>query len=219
MTSQYFNNFNNSGEQNLLEDLIVESIKIYGHSIYYCPRTLGAMDEIYGEDRLSSYDSAYEFDMYIKSYDSYEGDGSFLSKFNLQVRDSITLSVAKRTFENEIAVREGTSRPEEGDVIYSPMMKRLFIVKYVNTTPIFYQMGSLQMWDVSCDMFEYANERFNTGIDEIDAMERNYTTDGVDAAGFEDAMLDVFATNEEFQDAGNTVVDWSTSDPFSEGSI
>ena len=86
-SNHFFNNYNNSAEQDLIENLIVESISIYGHSVYYCPRTVVAKDEVYGEDTLSTYDSAYDFDVYIRSYDSYEGDGTFLSRFNLEIRD------------------------------------------------------------------------------------------------------------------------------------
>lgn len=221
MPSVYFDNFNNYGEQDLIESLVVESISIYGHTIYYLPRTLVAKDDIYGEDKLSVYNDIFEFDMYIKTFDSYEGDGQFLSKFNLEVRDSITFSVARRTFGNEIASqRPDIQRPREGDLIYSTMMKKLFVIKYVNQTAIFYQMGDLQIWDVACDVWEYSNERFNTGNAEIDAIEEQYTVANVfDDTEYENAMLDVYATNKEFQDEGQGIIDWTNVDPFSGGNV
>ena len=221
MPSVYFDNFNNYGEQDLIESLVVESISIYGHTIYYLPRTLVAKDDIYGEDKLSVYNDIFEFDMYIKTFDSYEGDGQFLSKFNLEVRDSITFSVARRTFGNEIASqRPDIQRPREGDLIYSTMMKKMFVIKYVNQTAIFYQMGDLQIWDVACDVWEYSNERFNTGNAEIDAIEEQYTVANVfDDTEYENAMLDVYATNKEFQDEGQGIIDWTNVDPFSGGNV
>lgn len=221
MPSVYFDNFNNYGEQDLIESLVVESISIYGHTIYYLPRTLVAKDDIYGEDKLSVYNDIFEFDMYIKTFDSYEGDGQFLSKFNLEVRDSITFSVARRTFGNEIASqRPDIQRPREGDLIYSTMMKKLFVIKYVNQTAIFYQMGDLQIWDVACDVWEYSNERFNTGNAEIDAIEEQYTVANVfNDTDYENAMLDVYATNKEFQDEGQGIIDWTNVDPFSGGNV
>lgn len=243
MTSSnfYFNNFTNSMEQDLIESLIVESISIYGHAVYYCPRTIIKKDELYGEDSLSVYDNAYNFDMYIKSYDAYEGDGTFLSKFNLEIRDQMTFVVARRTFYNEIGTQEFLDRPQEGDLIYSPMVKRLFVIKYVNNSPIFYQMGSLQTWECVCEVFEYSNERFNTGIADIDKIEAEYsfsieaaelqTNDGmylVDNYGFQviqgqydyDAQnKDVYATNDEIEQEGDDIIDWSRIDPFSEGSV
>lgn len=226
MTSSnfYFNNFKNSGEQDLIESLVVESIAIYGHSIYYVPRTIVNKDEIYGEDTISEYNKAYDFDVYIKSYDSYEGDGTFLSKFNLEIRDQVTFVVARRTFYNEIKQEAGLNRPREGDLIYSSMMNRLFVIKYVNNTAVFYQMGSLQTWECVCEMFEYSNEKFNTGIPEIDEIEDRYSFAGtgdtaISNSAFDSALSDVFATNEEFQMDGNEIIDWTHIDPFSEGNV
>jgi hypothetical protein len=221
MPSVYFDNFNNYGEQDLIESLVVESISIYGHTVYYLPRTLITKDDIYGEDKLSTYNEVFEFDMYIKSFDSFEGDGQFLSKFNLEIRDSATFSIARRSFGNEIASqRPDIQRPREGDLIYSTMMKKMFVIKYVNQTAIFYQMGDLQIWDIACDVWEYSNERFTTGNSEIDAIEEMYSVSNVtDENEYEAAMSDVFATNQEFQQEGAGIIDWSNIDPFSGGQI
>jgi len=83
-TNFYFNNFSNSQEQILIENLVLESIKMYGHDVFYCPRTPVAKDDVYEEDSLSQYNNNYLIDMYIRSYESYEGDGQFLSKFDLK---------------------------------------------------------------------------------------------------------------------------------------
>ena len=221
MPSVYFDNFNNYGEQDLIESLVVESISIYGHTVYYLPRTLVTKDDIYGEDKLSTYNELFEFDMYIKTFDSYEGDGQFLSKFNLEVRDSATFSIARRSFGNEIAAqRPDIQRPREGDLVYSTMMKKMFVIKYVNQTAIFYQMGELQIWDISCDVWEYSNERFSTGNAEIDSIEEKYSVANVtNENAYEAAMLDVFATNQEFQQEGSGIIDWSNIDPFSQGEV
>jgi hypothetical protein len=219
----------------------MESIKMYGHDIFYCPRTLVAKDDIYGEDALSEYNNNYEIDMYIKSYDSYEGDGTFLSKFNLEIRDQMTLTVSVRNFNDEIGQYAALDRPQEGDLIYLPMVTRIMVIKYVNKTPIFYQMGTIQMYDLVCEIFEYSSERLNTGIEAIDSIEQKnsiametyglLTTDGfviVDQDGFEIIQSnynfetqagDSYEDNTEFQLEGEAILDWSQIDPFSEGKI
>jgi len=223
----------------LIEDLVLESIKIYGHDMYYCPRTLVAKDDIFGEDTISEYKTAYYIDLYIKNVDSYEGDGTFLSKFNLEIRDQMTLTVSVRNFMNEVGNLEMIDRPQEGDLIYIPMLDRLLVVKYVSKTPVFYQMGSIQMYDLVCEMFEYSSERFNTGIAAIDNIEKTkslsmetyglITTDGfviTDQDGyqiiqsgydFETQAGDSFEDNTEFEIEGEAILDWSQVDPFSEG--
>jgi hypothetical protein len=207
--------------------------------MYYCPRTLVAKDDIYGEDTLSKYNVSYLIDMYIRSYDSYEGDGSFLSKFNLEIRDQMTLTVSVRNFMNEVGKLEGIIRPQEGDLIYIPMVERIMIIKYVNKTPIFYQMGSIQMYDLVCEIFEYSSERLNTGIEAIDSIEKTksialetyglLTTDGFvitnqdgyqiiqSGYDFETQAGDAFEDNTEFELEGDSILDWSQVDPFSEG--
>jgi hypothetical protein len=240
-TNFYFNNFNSSQEQLLIEDLVLESIKIYGHDMFYCPRTLVAKDDILGEDSLSEYNSAYEIDLYIKSYDSYEGDGTFLSKFNLEIRDQVTLTVSVRNFMNEIGSIATLERPREGDLIYIPMLDRILAIKYVSKNAVWYQMGAIQMYDLVCEMFEYSSERLRTGIDAIDSIEKDRSLDmsiwGIvtsddyfitDSDGyqiiqgnynFETQATDAYEDNTEFQLEGEAILDWSQVDPFSEGNV
>jgi len=238
-TNFYFNNFNNSQEQVLIENLVMESIKMYGHDVFYCPRTLVAKDDIYGEDALSSYNTNFQIDMYIRSYDSYEGDGQFLSKFNLEIRDQVTFTVSVRNFNDEVGQYVALERPQEGDLVYLPMADRLMIIKYVNKTPIFYQMGSIQMYDVVCEMFEYSSEVLNTGVEAIDKIEQQNSiameTYGLTTANgfvittqdgfqiiqsgydFQTQVGDSFEDNTEIELEGDSILDWTQIDPFSEG--
>ena len=240
-TNFYFNNFTNSQEQILIENLVLESIKIYGHDVFYCPRTLIAKDDIYESDTLSEYNTSYMIDMYIRSYESYEGDGQFLSKFGLEIRDQVTFTVSVRNFNDEIGSIEMIDRPQEGDLIYLPMADRLMYIKYVNKTPVFYQMGAIQMYDLVCEVFEYSSEKLNTGIKAIDDIERNLslnmdlysitTQDGLvlmtqeggpiiqSGYSFESQAGDPFEDNTEFQLEGDGILDWTQRDPFSEGVV
>lgn len=240
-TNFYFNNFSNSQEQVLIENLVLESIKMYGHDVIYCPRTLVAQDYIMLEDTISEYNMAYEIDMYIRSYESYEGDGQFLSKFGLEIRDQVTFTVSVRNFMDEIGNLEMIDRPQEGDLIYLPMADRLMYVKYVNKTPVFYQMGAIQMYDLVCEMFEYSSEKLNTGYKAIDDIERKLslnldlysitTTSGLvlttqggapiiqSGYSFETQAGDPFEDNTEFEIDGDGILDWTQRDPFSEGVV
>lgn len=243
-TSLYFNNFGASNEQGLINDLVVESIKIYGNDVYLCPRTVNDLDEIYGEDETSTYESAYFVEMYIKNVDGFEGDGVFLSKFGLQIRDQVTFSLAKRTFDEEVGQYIGSERPKEGDLIYfmlNPGRPQLYQIKYVDTRAIFYQLGGFQLYDLVCEVFEYSGERLSTGIAEIDAIERNYsidmaafslqTQDGfviTDQDGYpivrgeyslDTQMQDFNADNDEIQAESINILDWAEVDPFSEGVV
>ena len=109
-TNKYFNNFNYSREQDVLEDLIIESIKQYGHEVKYLPRTLVEQDHLFGDAKLSSFIASVPVEMYIKNVEGFEGEGDFLSKFGVQIRDQVTLTIAKKRFDQ---VRGGESLQDE----------------------------------------------------------------------------------------------------------
>ena len=243
-TSVYFNNFNASQEQLLIEDLVIESIKIYGHDVYYIPKTLVNKDKIYGESSITRYDSAYFLEMYIRNVEGFQGEGDFLSKFNLQIRDQMTLTVARRTFDGEVGARASPPliRPNEGDLIYFPLNRKIFQIKFVEHEPVFYQMGALQMYDLKCELFEYSDEIFNTGVREIDDLASKYSTSLDSGAifiegGVEEIMItdedgypiiqeyfdlanqDVISDNDKLQTEADFILDFSEKDPFSESGV
>jgi len=244
-TNLYFNNHAFSGEQNLIEDLIIESIKIYGVDCYYIPRTVVNEDLVFGEDTLSKFDDAYLIEMYIKSVDGFEGEGDFLSKFNIEIRDEMVLTVSRRRFGEEIDLRDTTKdlgRPAEGDLIYFPLNNKVFEVKFVEHEAVFYQMGSLQTYDLRCELFEYSHERLDTGIAAIDSIEDAYSGDFLNELRLEDGSTlvtetglgllpfnlegdhdgvaetnDKGAANEQFKSDSIDFIDFSEMNPFSEG--
>lgn len=239
-TNFFFNNFTNSQEQLLIEDLIVESIRMYGQDMYYLPRTLKAKDEIFGEDSSSEYKSFYNVEIYIKNVEGFEGEGEFLSKFNLEIRDRITLTLAKKVYDNEIATAEATTRPQEGDLIYFPLTQKLYQVKFVEHEAIFYQLGAIQTYDLQCELFEYSGELLQTGLFEVDDLmarysfitssyalyteERNYYS-LADEDGYKLSIewdlntVDPISDNDEIQAESDTFVDFSEIDPFSTGVV
>ena len=236
-TNFYFNNFTNSSEQRLIEDLIIESIKIYGQDMYYLPRRFGSLDPVYTEDAASFYDRAYPIELYIKNVDGFQGDGDFLSKFGVEIRDRVTFTMARRIFSDEIGSNEGTTRPYESDIIYFPLIKKLFKIMFVEHEAIFYQLGALQTFDVVCELFEYSGETFTTGIPEVDVLTKKYEFDFTEAGLLTETgdlltdeqenlpilfeeyaqKTDILDDGDMFQQQGNTFLDFTEIDPFAEG--
>ena len=173
-TNPYFKlHGTNTPEQRLIENLIIESIKTYGTDVFYCPRTLNDEDTLMGEDNTSSYNSAHTIEMYIKSVDGFEGEGDFISKFGLQIKDLITFTVAKRRWAELNVQGEGRAEsPAEGDLIYFPTTEALFQVMFIEDEAVFYQTGGLQTYDLLCELFYYSDQNLNTGIEAIDKVER-----------------------------------------------
>jgi hypothetical protein len=238
-TNFFFNNFQSAQEQSLLENLIIESIRIYGEDIFYVPRKLNNYDEVYGADDQSSFENAYMLEMYIKSVDGFSGDGNFMSKFGLEIRDQVIFSVARRVFNTEVGIYTTQVRPNEGDLIYFPLNEKCFQIKYVNKHEMFYQLGALQTWELTCELFEYSGETMNTGIPEIDKLQSLYDTnmyswtiDDLDGGPIltEDGELILLegssidnlipaSDNDEIQRESDLFVDFTAFDPFSERSI
>jgi hypothetical protein len=238
-TNFFFNNFQASQEQLLLENLIIESIKIYGQDMFYIPRVLNNYDSIYGTDDQSSYEIAYNIEMYIKSVDGFSGDGNFMSKFGIEIRDQVIFSMAQRIFNQEVGTYTTQVRPNEGDLIYFPLNKKCFQIKYVNKFEMFYQLGALQTWEVTCELFEYSGETMNTGIPEIDILQTKFdinqyswtiqtelgeyiVTEDSDLIVLENSSpndLITAAENDDIQTESDQFVNFSAIDPFSEGTI
>ena len=169
-------------EQMLIEDIIIESLKIYGQEVFYIPRTLVSKDEILGEDRLSKFTSSFPIEMYFENVDNFDGQGAFIQKFGLMMEQSATLVVARRRWDQLIGrygVTTIPTRPNEGDLIYFPLTKGLFEVKFVQHQDPFYQLGKLYVYKLQVELFQYASERIDTGIEDVDAFEslKTFSTD------------------------------------------
>jgi hypothetical protein len=161
-------------EQYLVEDLIIESLQIFGQDFFYIPRTLVSKDEILGEDRLSQFKSSFPIEMYFENVDSFDGQGAFIQKFGLMMEQSATLVVARRRWE-QLVGRYGETiipgRPNEGDLLYFPLTKGLFEIKFVKHQDPFYQLGKLYVYKLQVELFQYSSERIDTGIEEVDVFE------------------------------------------------
>ena len=280
-TNKYFNNFAYAREQDLVEDLTIESIKIYGHNVKYLPKTISGIDHLFGEDKLLKYETAADVEMYVKNVEGFEGEGEFMSKFGVQLNDQLTLTVARKRFDqirteklttevgynylqesantnapsrqfltgnNEtesIILETGTTgvnsysitanRPQEGDLVFFPLVNKIFEIKYVEHEDIFYQTGRLQSYDLRCELFKYSSEQIRTGNTSIDSVETDGTLDtllyqmlledgdnlleeGGDSIiqEFQLFTQDAGANNSFFESEGDSIIDFSERNPFSE---
>lgn len=160
-------------EQMLYEDLVIESLRVYGQDVFYIPRETVTPDEILNEE-YSKYASAYMIEMYIANTDGFGGEGNLYSKFGLEIRDQATFIVSRRQFSRLVQIDENKireERPREGDLIYLPLSKGLFEVKFVEHESPFYQLSQFPTYELQCELFEYSAEKFETGIRSVDEFE------------------------------------------------
>jgi hypothetical protein len=174
-TNFYFQSGLTSGttnEQRLVEDLVIESLKIYGHDIYYLPRTLINQDTIFDEDTLSQFTQAYPLEMYFENVDGFEGEGELFTKFGIEIRDQATFVLAKRRWEDLVLTSGGVfpleARPSEGDLLFFPLTGSMFEIKLVDFQNPFYQLSKINVFKMQCELFEYSSEVIQTGIPVID---------------------------------------------------
>jgi hypothetical protein len=158
----------------MMEDIIIESLHIYGQNLFYIPRTLVSKDDILGEDRLSEFKSMFPIEMYFENVDSFDGQGAFIQKFGLMMEQSATLVVARRRWEQLVGRYGQTTlpnRPNEGDLLYFPLTGGMFEIKFVKHQDPFYQLGQLYVYKLQVELFQYSSERIDTGVPEVDAFE------------------------------------------------
>lgn len=168
-----------TNEYLVMEDIIVESIQMMGHNIYYVPReSFDEGDMVFGEYSKSSFNSAYLIEAYLSNVTGHEGQGDFFSKFGLEIRDTDTFVLSRRAFLNTLP-GETRMRPREGDLLYVPVLHKLYEIKFVEQELMFHSLGKRLpfVYELRCEAFRSSNEPMNTGVPEIDqvASENNYT--------------------------------------------
>ena len=183
-------NINGSAqEQKFIENLIVETIEIYGQDIYYVPRTLVNRDTVFGEDSDSKFESAKAIRAYVNNVEGWEGQGELLSKFGVRIEDKTTFIFSRDKFKEHVddsTVLNVEGRPNEGDLIWFPTTKHLFQIMFVEAEKPFYQLGKGYVWECQCELFEYSDEEIDTGITDLDNIETafaNAITVGLVAGG------------------------------------
>ena len=183
-----------TNEQLLVEDLVIEALGIYGMDVYYLPRTSrnpDGIDQLYGEDTLKQYVSAHPIEMYLENITGMDGEGDFISKFGLEIRDEITVLVSRRRFKYSVGStnynrprigdivateNQAPTRPREGDLIYLPLLKSFFeitMVEHEDDQAMFYTLGrgrggNVYVYALKLKKFVFSEEIISTGKQEID---------------------------------------------------
>lgn len=180
--SVYFNNQGATQEQLLVEDLVIESIKNHGIDVYYIPRSSrSSLDEIYGDDPVKSFDTAFLLEMYLETFNDFEGNQEFFSKFGLEVQKNARVALARRSFQKYIS-NDVRNAPKEGDLIYLPIQQKLMEITFVEQERNFFQLGRGSrggvdskllpyMYVLELQLFKYNGEFFNTGMSEVDEIQ------------------------------------------------
>jgi hypothetical protein len=193
-TNVYFNQAVKS-EQLLYEDIIIESLKMYGQDVYYIPRELTNEDKVFGDDSVSKFSKNYKIEMYIENVEGFDGEGDLFSKFGVEIRDEATFIVSRRRWNKMVSYNNNDVsyyRPREGDLIHLPLSKSTFQIMKVETQSPFYQLSNLPTFKMRCSLFEYNDEDMDTGIDTLDAIEEygayqyvlNLTQDSANSPAF-----------------------------------
>lgn len=202
----YTDSFAQISEQRLLDELVQETIKFNGIDIIYCPREYVAFDSLYGEDVLSAFNNSFEIEAYVVDVDAFTGEGDLVAKFGLEIRDQVELEISQSRFQ----AITGLEKPAEGDLIHFPLSNGLFEILFTEDESPFYPLGTLHVFKLTLQLFEYSQEDLNTGIPDIDVVEIEYENK-------DDPSNDPFSGNEIVQDEAFSVIDFSETDPFSEG--
>jgi Virus neck protein len=235
MTNKYFNKFHFGGEQALMQSLITEAIQIYGIDVIYVPRNLTNFDHLYLTDDQSTYSQAIRTTVYLQSVDGFGPQQNIFTKFGLEIRDNITVCMSTRIFETDIQPKTHQDRPMEGDLIYFDLNKKVFQCKFTNNKEIFYELGKLPTYQLTCELFAYSDETFNTGVPEIDAIQSQgslnildhsitqdntnniITTEGggqITIPSFDVQNTDPIAYNDEVPQNANNIIDESENNAF-----
>ena len=193
-------------EQNLLQQLTNEAIESYGLDMTYIPRNLVKLDNLFHEDTLSSFTKNYTIEMWCENYDAYQGIGPQITNFGFQLNYQLRLIVSRDKFAKYI----GANLPIEGDLIYNPVTKGMFEIKFIEDKNPLFPLGSRQYFVLSCEVFKYSDEDINTGTN-ADTVQSKFANNGALGAS---GILDPFAKNQYIEDVAEGIINNVEANPF-----
>lgn len=156
-------NYSSEKEQKLYDDLMTESIQIHGIDVLYLPREIQKINSVFQDVDVSRFTQTHEVEMFIDNIEGFQGDGDFLSKFGVEIRDTLEMTVMVKRFESL-----NIGKPKEGDLVYFPFTKQLFEIMFVEDEQIFYTLGEKFVFRLKMELFEYSNQIIETGVPDID---------------------------------------------------
>jgi hypothetical protein len=227
-------------ESLLHEDLIIECLKIYGFDCFYIPRVAVNRDMILNEDPTNKFEDAFPLEAYLENTTGFGGT-DLLSKFGVEIQDTATFIVARRRWEESVGRKKLSAlfnRPTEGDLIFFPLTKSFFEIKYVEVKDPFFQVGKLYVYKLECELYQFSHEEVNTEVREIDEIadkydqaSDNYTLTLEDGTAFlletdaeSELYLETFdintsdknAQNDDFETTVTDILDFTERNPFGE---
>lgn len=180
-TSPYFPSYygGTTGEQGLVQDLVDEQIKLFGTDIYYMPRTI-LRDNTLDDIVYNKYLEQFQIEMMLQNVEGFGSPSEFISKFGLRITDEVRFSVSQRRWDAEVAEHNPTltvdGRPNEGDLLYFPLTKDLYEIKFVEREDPFYQLGKIYYYTMTAEIYEYGSDDISTGVPEIDEIETLFSS-------------------------------------------
>ena len=178
-TSPYFPTYysSSSGEQNLVQDLVDEQIKLFGSDIYYIPRVV-LTDSTLDEVRYSKYQEQFQVEMLLQNVSGFGDGAEFVSKFGLRITDEVKFRISTRRWDEVVAQHNPTlaydGRPNEGDLLYFPLTQDIYEIKFVEKESPFFQFGKIQFYTLTAELYEVGSDTFDTGVEEIDDIELEF---------------------------------------------
>lgn len=174
---QYYEGY--SGEQNLVQDLVDEQIKLFGTDIYYLPRTI-LKDNTLDDVIYSKFESQFQIEMLLSNVEGFGEQSEFISKFGIRISDEVKFIVSTRRWTESLDEYDPNlnvpGRPNEGDLLYFPLTKDLYEIKFVERESPFYQFGKLQFYVMTAEIYEIGNDKIDTGIEAIDEIEQLFSS-------------------------------------------
>lgn len=203
-TNTYFNHYNATNEQNLIDSLIVEAIQTMGISCVYIPRTQDNIDYLFNEDSSSSFESFGTIEMWPASVEGFDGE-QLMTIFGDEFKKSATFIVSRSRFSEELPI---PGKPIEGDLIFMPITNTVFEIKYVDHESPFFEKGKQYVYEVKVEAFEYSYEDIQTGDTDLDMI-----LDDLEIPN-QDTETEEYGQNSELENDASTTVEWSPNNPF-----